>query len=219
MDLGQWFQHRICERSYGPQGEASAQSMPGARYIPVTWKDASGNLWLFGGFGNDSSGTTGELNGPLEVFALERRVDLGLAVPARSARRGSTAHKMSRPLRICHRDAIRQPVGRTTRATFGYLAVKGSTAPQAFFHRLNDLWRYSPSSGEWTWIAGSNTFDATGVYGTQGVPAATNVPGARAAAYRWKDSIGNVWIFGGFQYDDSTNTRFEMNDLWKVPTQ
>jgi len=30
------------------------------------------------------------------------------------------------------------------------------------------------------WVAGSNTVDATGVYGTQGVAAATNVPGARA---------------------------------------
>jgi len=82
---------------------------------------------------------------------------------------------------------------------------------------LNDLWKYSPSSGEWTWVGGSNTFDATGVYGTQGVAAATNVLGARAAPFRWKDASGNVWLFGGYQYDDPTNTRFEMNDLWTYP--
>ena len=73
------------------------------------------------------------------------------------------------------------------------------------------------TSGAWTWVGGSNTFDATGVYGTQGVAAATNVVGARATPFRWKDASGNVWLFGGYQYDDPTNTRFEMNDLWMYP--
>lgn len=88
-----------------------------------------------------------------------------------------------------------------------------------FYRRLNDLWKYSPASGAWTWIGGANTFDATGVYGVRGVAAATNVPGARAAPFRWKDASGNVWLFGGYQYDDATNTRFEMNDLWVYPMQ
>jgi len=44
-------------------------------------------------------------------------------------------------------------------------------------------------------------------------------PGARAAPFRWKDANGNVWLFGGYQYDDATNTRFEMNDLWVYPIQ
>lgn len=42
---------------------------------------------------------------------------------------------------------------------------------------------------------------------------------ARAAPFRWKDASGNVWLFGGYQYDDATNTRFEMNDLWVYPMQ
>jgi N-acetylneuraminic acid mutarotase len=204
--------------SYGPQGEASAQSMPGARYIPVTWKDASGNLWLFGGFGNDSSGTTGELN------------DLWKYSPSSGEWTWVGGSSTVSPTGVYGTQdvasAANLPPGRNQAAgwtddagNFWLFGGEGFNSSTGFFHRLNDLWRYSPSSGEWTWIAGSNTFDATGVYGTQGVPAATNVPGARAAAYRWKDSIGNVWIFGGFQYDDSTNTRFEMNDLWKVPTQ
>jgi hypothetical protein len=67
-------------------------------------------------------------------------------------------------------------------------------------------------------VAGSNTFDATGVYGTQGVAAATNIPGARGVTATWKDVSGNVWLFGGYQIDDPTNTRFEMNDLWMYST-
>jgi hypothetical protein len=55
--------------------------------------------------------------------------------------------------------------------------------------------------------------------GTQGVAATTNVLGARGVPFRWKDASGNVWLFGGFQYDDPTNTRFEMNYLWMYPAQ
>ena len=45
---------------------------------------------------------------------------------------------------------------------------------------LNDLWKFNPANGRWTWISGSNTFGAPGVYGTKGVAAAGNVPGARS---------------------------------------
>lgn len=34
----------------------------------------------------------------------------------------------------------------------------------------------------------------------------------------WTDTSGNLWLFGGYQYDAS-GTRHEMNDLWKYPTQ
>jgi len=46
------------------------------------------------------------------------------------------------------------------------------------------------------------------------VVATTNIPGARAAPFGWKDTSGNVWLFGEYQYDDPINTRFEMNNPW-----
>jgi hypothetical protein len=73
----------------------SAGNVPGARYSANSWIDSSGNLWLFGGYGYDSTGAVG---------------------------------------------------------------------------RLNDLWRYSPSTGLWTWVSGGNGDNATGVYGTLGTP-------------------------------------------------
>ncbi len=42
---------------YGAQGVAASTNMPGGRHEAVTWTDANGNLWLFGGEGNDSVGT------------------------------------------------------------------------------------------------------------------------------------------------------------------
>ena len=43
--------------NYGAQGVAASTNMPGGRHEAVTWSDANGNLWLFGGEGNDSVGT------------------------------------------------------------------------------------------------------------------------------------------------------------------
>src|ERR1700730_3207042 len=47
---------------YGTQGTASPSNAPGAREGSVTWKDKSGNLWLFGGSGIDTTGTNGRHN-------------------------------------------------------------------------------------------------------------------------------------------------------------
>jgi Galactose oxidase, central domain/Kelch motif len=42
---------------YGTQGTAAAANMPGGRQEAAGWADTSGNLWLFGGEGQDSVGT------------------------------------------------------------------------------------------------------------------------------------------------------------------
>ena len=67
---------------------------------------------------------------------------------------------------------------------------------------------------EWTWVSGSNVSRQPGIYGTQGVAAASNVPGSRTRAASWRDSSGNLWLFGGDGYD-SAGTTGELNDLWK----
>jgi hypothetical protein len=126
---------------YGTQGLPAAANVPGARFGSVSWIDSSGNLWLFGGDGYDSTGTWGD---------------------------------------------------------------------------LNDLWEFNPTNKEWTWMSGSNTINAVGVYGTLGVPSAANVPGARQQAVSWADSSGNLWLFGGAgDYDSTSGTASDLNDLWE----
>ena len=80
----------------------------------------------------------------------------------------------------------------------------------------NDLWEYSPTSKEWTWVSGSSTVPGNqkGIYGTQGVAAAANVPGGRSGAVSWIDSSNNLWLFGGAGYD-STGRSGPLNDLWE----
>jgi N-acetylneuraminic acid mutarotase len=83
---------------------------------------------------------------------------------------------------------------------------------------LNDLWERSATSGQWAWIAGLNSVlepsSLVGVYGTQGVFAAKNYPGARDQATTWTDAQGNLWLFGGFGYDSIEDENY-LNDLWE----
>jgi hypothetical protein len=84
---------------------------------------------------------------------------------------------------------------------------------------LNDLWVYSPSANEWTWMGGSNmTYSPQtappGVYGTVGVPAPGNLPGTREFAASWTDTKGDFWLFGGEGIDSSGNLGY-LNDIWE----
>jgi hypothetical protein len=48
--------------TYGTQGISDSNNAPGARAQAVGWLDSSGNFWLFGGFGFDSSDVEDDLN-------------------------------------------------------------------------------------------------------------------------------------------------------------
>ena len=53
---------------YGTQGTAAATNMPGGRQEAAGWVDASGNLWLFGGEGEDATGTPNGILNDLWVY-------------------------------------------------------------------------------------------------------------------------------------------------------
>src|SRR4030095_4795787 len=74
---------------------------------------------------------------------------------------------------------------------------------------IGDLWRYDMTTSEWTWMNGNPAQGAPPVYGTLGVSAPTNFPGARICYSRWKDLNDDFWIFGGSSVGGVNN------DLWK----
>jgi hypothetical protein len=90
-------------------------------------------------------------------------------------------------------------------------AAAGGTASLG---ALNDLWTFSPSSGQWTWVGGAATVNTSGQYGMQGAGASGNIPGARSAAAGWQDATGHLWLFGGSGLDSGGNSG-DLNDLWK----
>jgi hypothetical protein len=44
---------------YGEKGVPDSNNIPGGRSGAVSWTDKSGNMWIFGGYGYDASGSEG----------------------------------------------------------------------------------------------------------------------------------------------------------------
>ena len=201
---------------YGTQGETASTNMPGARYAAVTWVDASGDAWLYGGYGYDSAGTLGYLSDLWEyspsigewTWVSGSDIANQPGVYGTQGMTASTNVPGARSGAVSWKDAN------------GKLWLLGGHGDDSkgTLGELNDVWEYSPSSGEWTWVGGSDTANPSGVYGTEGTTAAANLSGGREGATDWTDSKGNLWLFGGYGYD-SKGTLGNMNDLWKYPIQ
>ena len=199
---------------YGTVGVAAAGNVPGARSGSSYWTDSSGNFWLFGGDGDDGSGTGGDLNDIWEfspsaktwtwVSGSSKANALGvygtLGVPAATNVPGARGYSVSW-------------IDRS-----GNLWIFGGTGWSSTFGYLNDLWEFNFASKQWVWMGGSNKLNAAdggqpGIYGTLGTTATTNTPGGRDLALGWTDSGGNFWLFGGVGFD-STDAAGYLNDLW-----
>jgi hypothetical protein len=65
------------------------------------------------------------------------------------------------------------PGGRLTGSSWtdnaGNLWLFGGYGPVIGAGKLDDLWKYTITTGQWTWMKGSNVHDAQHVYGTKGV--------------------------------------------------
>jgi N-acetylneuraminic acid mutarotase len=197
---------------YGTQGTAAVANVPGARQAASSWTDSSGNLWLFGGVGYDSTGAAGNLN---DLWRYSPTTGLWTWISGADAVNASGVYGT-----LSTAAAANVPGARYSAASWidssGNLWLFGGVGNDAAgaVGNLNDLWRYSPTTGLWTWISGGSGDNANGVYGTQATAAAGNMPGGRNSVASWIDSSGNLWLFGGYGYD-STGSVGKLNDLWQ----
>lgn len=200
----------------GSEGVSSTTNMPGARYQAASWVDSSGTFWLFGGLGIDCSGTRGKLNdlwrysaGEWTFMSGSPKVVSVLGAGSVYGTKGIAAPSNTPGARVSASSWIDAD---------GSLWLFGGAGPDSTgtFGSLDDLWKYS--NGEWAWMGGSTLEGAFGVYGTQGVAAASNMPGGRWGAMTWMDSSGTLWVFGGDGNGNQcaeTGPPCEFNDLWK----
>jgi len=197
--------------AYGTQGIAAASNLPGARYSASSWKDAAGNLWLFGGYGYDSTGAVGALN---DLWQFSPSSGEWTWVSGGNAANVSGTYGIQGGPGSATVPGARYSASAWIDAGDLWLFGGYGYDSTGRLGSLNDLWRYSPSTGLWTWISGDTAVNAGGVYGKQGASAASNVPGARQAANAWVDSSGGLWLFGGYGYD-ATDAVGYLNDLWR----
>jgi N-acetylneuraminic acid mutarotase len=197
---------------YGTQGTGSPSNIPGARRGSVSWLDSNGKLWLFGGLGYAEAGVLGSLNDlwKYDPITLEWTWVAGSNAGDQIGSYGTQGTA----------DPANIPGGRSGAVSWidadGMLWLFGGYGYDSAGAKgwLNDLWQYDPATLEWTWVAGSNTKNQSGTYGTKGTADPANIPGGRYTAVRWLDSTGKLWLFGGVGYDSAGNKGW-LNDLWK----
>jgi cell division septation protein DedD len=200
---------------YGTQGLAAPDNTPGARSNAVSWTDASGNLWLFSGYGRTRENTfAGYYN---DLWKYEPASGHWTWIkgadftnqPATYGIKGVEAPENA-------------PGARNTAVSWTDLSGnlwlfggRGMGANANSFGYLNDLWKYNPATGGWTWIKGADTSYQPGICKHYGVADSDNTPGARVLPVSWTDTQGALWLFGGSGYDCGGYQAY-LGDLWRL---
>jgi hypothetical protein len=216
---------------YGSLGTPADGNTPGSRVGASSWTDSSGNLWLFGGAGCDTSDNCSIFLNDLWEFdpsTNEWTWGGGSSIGGQPGVYGTLGTPAAGNI----------PGGRDGASSWidlsGHIWLFGGQAVdvQGNAGSLNDLWVLNPSTNEWTWMGGSSTLGCTihpdfcgapGTYGTLGTLASRNVPEGRTDASGWTDRSGNLWLFGGNGvladvYNDNgilVGGNSQVNDLWE----
>lgn len=193
---------------YGTKGVADPANFPGGRQDSMQWVDSSNNLWLFGGQGRDAATGFGRLN-DLWKFDGENWTWVRGSNSVNSAGAYGT-----KGVTNSGNDPGARMSGTTWVDSSGNLWLFGGCSSINSSDCFSDLWKFDGTN--WTWVAGPNTKNTNGVYGTQGVANSANFPGGRQGAVGWIDSSDTAWIFGANAgLDESFGSTSVMQDLWK----
>ncbi len=204
-------------------GTGTATTAPGARQAGVLWVDSSNNVWLFGGFGLDSTGTGGPagaiLNDLWEFTGGQWVWVSGSKLANQTGTYGTQETNNLSPASPGSVPGSRWGAVGWSDANsnlwlfggWGYGSV--TTDPTGF---LNDVWEYQQSTKGWIWWKGTSNVNQNGQYLTKGIPFVNNVVGARRGAAIWQpDPNGYVWIFGGEGFDSTQGAPpGYLDDLW-----
>jgi hypothetical protein len=184
--------------SFGQLNVPSISNQPQSRYEAMSFADDNGNLYMFGGlstvdelYNNDlwryniATNTWTWINGEDRRYHKAVHGTQGVAADANTP----------------------TDLGGFWKGNDGNIWTFGGTS-------ANSLWKYNPATNQWTWMKGDSISNQFGVYGTMGVTAATNKPGARYSFSSWTDASGNLWMFGGNGRLQSPLEGY-INELWK----
>ncbi|MEO7309087.1 MAG: kelch repeat-containing protein [Chitinophagaceae bacterium] len=187
---------------YGIKGVAAATNTPGARDRSCSWKDNTGNFWVFGGIGFATEGQNswGYLN---DLWKYDPATNIWTWMKGDSTLESFGVYGAKGVAGVTNK-----PGGRSRSASWkdgaGNLWLFGGDGRGAINSgNLNDLWKYNPSTNIWTWMKGDSTANAGPIYGTQGIEADSVKPPASFGSVSWADGGGYLWLCG------------RSSDLWK----
>ncbi|MCZ7554930.1 MAG: hypothetical protein M5R41_00835 [Bacteroidia bacterium] len=194
---------------YGTRSMSSAANVPPGREAGVSWVDRNGNLWMFGGSKETTSGLGTDYFNDLWMFDAERGEWVWMHGSNKVDQNGVYGTK-GLPNGANTPGSREGSVGWTD--LLGNLWLYGGRGVPFSQITFNDLWKFDAVQKTWTWMQGDDNTNKLPVYGTLGVPASGNQPGGRFSATAWSDSEGNFWLFGGMSVEGSVTYK---NDLWK----
>ena len=196
--------------NYPAMGAASSTANPGGRHGCATWTDASGNLWLFGGEGYSSTFPMSWLN---DLWKYNPNTNQWTWVRGSSGPNAVGVYGTQGVASPSNEPGAREFAMYWADAAGNFWLFGGDGfANNSTFGRLGDLWKYNPSTNQWTWMKGFNTIIQNGVYGTQGVANSANNPGCRYYGATWTDA-NNLYLFGGRGFGASGTSGY-LNDFW-----
>ena len=182
---------------YGTLGTPAAGNAPGSRYGAANWSDSAGNLWLFGGYGYDSTGVGGYLDDLWEFNSSTNQwawMGGSNTIPPPT----NSIYEQGLPgvFGTFQTPAAGNiPGSRSGAAAWtdskGNFWLFGGYGFDSADHLgdLNDIWEFNPTTNVWTWMGGSSTNSGScvgggvcgqpGMYGILGKSASGNMPGGR----------------------------------------
>ncbi|MFY7880425.1 MAG: kelch repeat-containing protein [Lacibacter sp.] len=192
---------------FGVKGVPSSVNIPPSRSLSCEWEGNDGTIWIFGG--NSANGLLNDLwqyqpssnywtwiGGSSGLNSLgvygEKGVESNINIPG--ARMGAAYWKDKEG-----NFWLMGGYGRSNTGQYG---------------NMNDLWKYNYLSRQWSWMGGSSALNQSGFYGPKN-SSSGGYPGARYGSVSVADSSGNLWMLGGYGYDE-LGTLGYLNDLWKL---
>ncbi|HEY6924377.1 MAG TPA: kelch repeat-containing protein [Steroidobacteraceae bacterium] len=190
---------------YGAQGVLASSNTPGGRQGASTWVDSAGHLWLFGGLSADGAG---HLEFFTDLWSFDQGAGQWKWVSGLQAtnQEGTPSTSTVPPSRAFAASWV-DGQGGLWLFGGGYTDAAGANP-----HALNDMWVYTPSNGQWRYVAGST--DANSTIGTPGIAGGANIPGARGSCVVWTDRAGQIWLFGGAGFGATLPAPGSLNDIW-----
>jgi len=187
--------------NYGVQGVPSVLNSPRSRWECTSAWSENSNLWLFGGY----YGNSGTLNDLWKYNILSNEW---------TWMKGDTSANV---LPYYGAKGIENPLNNPGDRTC-YSHWKDNNSFWIFGgynFNLNacfsDMWKYSLSTNNWTWMSGSNLPNQLGYYNQYCENDPLQFPKARTENKAcWIDTSGTFWMMGGRINNDSA-----LNDLWR----
>src|SRR6218665_562561 len=141
--------------TYGTMGTPSAANNPGARKDAVSWRDASGNFWMFGGYGYDDVGSYDNLN---DLWKYNTSTNEWTWMSGSNAVNQTGVYGNLNVPAPGNIPGARRYASAWTDLS-GNLWLFGGRGYDAngTYGELNDMWVYDVTSFQWKWTKGSNT--------------------------------------------------------------